>query len=51
LTQRATGVFLALCAAVVTEGNFAVTHLLLTFWVLSQLTWTGLQLVRYRRDA
>ena len=47
----ATGVFLSLCTAIVTQGNFAFTHLLLAFWVLSQLTWTGSQLVRHRRDA
>lgn len=47
----ATGVFLALCAAIVTEGNFVFTHLLLGFWVLSQLVEIGSQLFLYRRGA
>ncbi|MBX2999462.1 MAG: hypothetical protein KF893_13180 [Caldilineaceae bacterium] len=45
----ATGVFLALCAAVLTEGNFVFTHLLLGFWVLAQLVEIGSQLYFYRR--
>jgi Na+/melibiose symporter-like transporter len=45
----ATGVFLSLCAALVTDGNFVFTHLLLGFWVLAQLVETGSQLFLYRR--
>lgn len=45
----ATGVFLALCAAVMTEGNFVSSHVLLGFWVLAQLVETGSQLFLYRR--
>lgn len=44
-----TGVFLALCTALFTEGNFAFTHLLLGFWVLAQLVEIGSQLYFYRR--
>ena len=47
----ATGVFLTLCAALVTEGNFAFTHILLGFWVLAQLVEIGSQLFLYRRGA
>jgi hypothetical protein len=47
----ATGVFLALCAAVLTNGNFVFTHLLLGFWVLAQLVEIGSQLYLYRRGA
>jgi len=47
----ATGVFFALCTALVTPGNFAFTHLLLGFWVLAQLTEIGSQLFLYRRGA
>lgn len=47
----ATGVFLALCAALLTRGNFIFTHVLLAFWVLAQLTEIGAQLVMYRRGA
>jgi hypothetical protein len=47
----ATGVFLALCAAMVTEGNFVFTHLLLGFWVLAQLVEIGSQLFLYRRGS
>jgi hypothetical protein len=45
----ATGVFIALCVALVTEGNFVFTHVLLGFWVLAQLVEIGSQLVLYRR--
>ncbi len=45
----ATGIFAALCAAVVTEGNFVFTHVLLGFWVAAQLVEIGTQLVLYRR--
>ncbi|HEU4883576.1 MAG TPA: hypothetical protein VFT45_15055 [Longimicrobium sp.] len=47
----ATGVFFALCAAMVTEGNFVFTHLLLAFWVLAQLVDIGSQLFLYRRGS
>jgi hypothetical protein len=47
----ATGVFFALCTALVTQGNFLFTHLLLAFWVLAQLVEIGSQLVLYRRGA
>jgi hypothetical protein len=47
----ATGVFFALCAAIMTEGNFIFTHLLLGFWVLAQLVEIGSQLFLYRRGA
>jgi hypothetical protein len=47
----ATGVFLALCAALVTEGNFVYTHVLLGSWVLAQLVEIGSQLFLYRRGA
>ena len=47
----ATGVFLALCAALVTEGNFVFMHVLLGFWVLAQLVEIGSQLFLYRRGA
>lgn len=45
----ATGVFLSLCAALFTEGNFVFTHVLLGFWVLAQLVEIGSQLYLYRR--
>ncbi|MGQ0586133.1 MAG: hypothetical protein ACT4PK_02890 [Gammaproteobacteria bacterium] len=45
----ATGVFAALCVALVTPGNFAFTHLLLGFWVLAELVDIGSQLVLHRR--
>jgi hypothetical protein len=47
----ATGVFLALCVALVTPGNFVFTHVLLAFWVLAQLVEIGWQLFLYRRGA
>lgn len=47
----ATGVFFALCAAIVTPGNFIFTHVLLGFWVLAQLTEIGSQLIAYRRGS
>lgn len=47
----ATGVFTALCAALVTDGNFIFMHVLLGSWVLAQLTEIGSQLVLYRRGA
>ena len=47
----ATGVFLALTAAVFTPGNFVFTHVLLAFWVLAELVAIGSQLVMHRRGA
>ncbi|MGH8758216.1 MAG: hypothetical protein ACREVW_01670 [Burkholderiales bacterium] len=47
----ATGVFLALCAALVTKGNFVFTHVLLGFWALAQLVEIGSQLFLHRRGA
>jgi hypothetical protein len=47
----ATGVFLAICAALLTEGNFVFTHVLLGFWVLAQLVEIGSQLFLHRRGA
>lgn len=47
----AAGVFLALCTALLTEGNFVFTHVLLGFWVLAQLVEVGSQLFLYRRGA
>lgn len=44
-----TGVFLSICVALVTEGNFFFTHALLAFWVLSQLVEIGSRLILYRR--
>ncbi len=45
----ATGVFFALCVALLTEGNFIFMHVLLGFWVLAQLVTIGSQLFWYRR--
>ncbi len=47
----ATGVFLALCTALLTKGNFVFTHVLLGFWVIAQLVEIGSQLFFYRRGA
>ncbi len=47
----ATGVFLALCAALLTKGNFVFTHVLLGFWALAQLVEVGSQLLLHRRGA
>lgn len=47
----ATGVFLALCLALISEGNFVFTHVLLGFWVLAQLVEIGSQLLLHRRGA
>ena len=46
----ATGIFFSLCAALLTEGNFVFTHVLLGFWLLSQLLEIGSQLFLYRRE-
>jgi uncharacterized BrkB/YihY/UPF0761 family membrane protein len=47
----ATGVFFSLCAALMSDGNFVFTHVLLGSWVLAQLVEIGSQLVLYRRGA
>jgi len=47
----ATGVLLALSAALMTDGNFVFTHVLLGAWVLAQLVQIGSQLFLYRRGA
>lgn len=47
----ATGVFTALCTAVLVKGNFAFTHVLLASWVLAQLVEIGSQLFLYRRGS
>lgn len=45
----AAGVFLALCAALITRGNFVFIHVLLASWVLAQMVEIVTQLVLYRR--
>ncbi|GAB3257873.1 hypothetical protein [Chitinimonas naiadis] len=45
----ATGVFLALCAALLSKGNFLFTHVLLASWVIAQLVEIASQLFMYRR--
>jgi hypothetical protein len=47
----ATGVFLALCTTLLTDGNFVFTHVLLGSWVVAQLVETASQLLLYRRGA
>lgn len=47
----ATGVFLALCAALASDGNFVFTHVLLASWVVAQLVEIGSQLVLHRRGS
>jgi len=47
----AAGVFLSLSTAVLVEGNFAFTHVLLGFWILSQIVETVSQLIHYHRGA
>lgn len=47
----AAGVSVSLCAAVLTEGNFIFTQVLLASWVLAQLVEIGSQLLLYRRGA
>lgn len=46
----AIGVFLALCTALLTEGNAIMAHVLLGFWVLAQGVEIVSQLVLYRRS-
>lgn len=45
----ATGVFLALCTALMTEGNAIMAHVLLGFWVMAQGVEIVSRLVLYRR--
>lgn len=45
----ATGVFLALCTSLMTEGNAVMAHVLLGSWVLAQGVEITSQLVMYRR--
>ena len=45
----ATGVFVALCAALVTEGNAVMAHVLLGSWVLAQGVEIVSQIVMHRR--
>ena len=45
----ASGVFLALCTTLLTDGNFVFTHVLLGSWVVAQLVETASQLLLYRR--
>jgi amino acid transporter len=45
------GVFVSICVALVTEGNFLFTHVLLAFWVLAHLVEIGSQLVLYQRGS
>ena len=47
----ATGVFLALCAALMTEGNAIMAHVLLGFWVLAEGVEIVSQLILYRRGS
>lgn len=47
----ATGVFLALCTALVTDGNAVMAHVLLGSWVVAQLVEIVSQLVLYRRGS
>lgn len=45
----ASGVFFALCTALITEGNAVMAHVLLGAWVLAQGVEIISQLVMYRR--
>ena len=45
------GVAVAMVAAVMSEGNFLFTHVLLAFWVLAELVEIGTQLAYYRSDS
>ena len=47
----AVGVFVALCAAVMTQGNAVMAHVLLGAWVLAQGVEIVAQLVMHRRGA
>lgn len=45
----AAGAFTAIATALLTEGDFLFVHVLLAFWVLSELVSLGSQLYLYRR--
>jgi hypothetical protein len=45
----AVGVFVSICLALLSEGNFLFTHVLLAFWVLAELVDAGSQLILHRR--
>jgi len=45
----ATAVFAALCTALLSEGNFLFTHVLLAGWVIAQLTEIGTQLLLHHQ--
>jgi hypothetical protein len=47
----AIGVFLSLSTALLVEGNFAFTHVLLGFWILSHIVEIISQLIHYHRGA
>ena len=47
----ATGVFFSLCTAVMSDGNFWFTHVLLASWIVAQVVETGSQLAMHRRGA
>jgi hypothetical protein len=47
----ATGVFFSLCAALFTEGNAIMAHVLLGFWVLAQMVENLSQIIMYRRSS
>lgn len=47
----ATGVFMALCTALMTEGNAVMAHVLLGFWVMAHVVEIVSQLVMYRRGS
>lgn len=47
----ASGVFLALCSALMTEGNAIMAHVLLGSWVLAQGVAIASQIVLYRRGS
>jgi uncharacterized membrane protein YccF (DUF307 family) len=44
-----TGVFVALCTALLTRGNFLIANVLLAFWVLAELAKIGSRLWLYHR--
>lgn len=46
----ATGAFLTLCTATITQGNAVMAHVLLGAWVLAQAVEIIAQLVIYRRE-
>lgn len=47
----ASGVFAALCAAVMTQGNAIVAHVLLGSWILAESAGIVARLVLYRRGS